>query len=207
MYRGDALPKDVNTAMGHHQDEAHHSAGGLIGRRGSSSASTASLPVVAREGVANVTPCSCSGTQPASQWFFFCAFTTSTSLKDTLGPAFEHREEAHCDSQPFCSNGKHMSFRVMYGGDVVPEDVNAAVATIKTKRTIRAGFAGPWAIKMGHTPSWVPSVVCSTMFSVFVMLVHDLRCTSRFGHSECVRCWFGWNAQSERVVPVRHRSK
>ena len=157
MYRGDALPKDVNTAMGHHQVEAHHPAGGLIGRRGSSSASTASLPVVAREGVAKVTPCSCSATQPPSQWSF-CAFTTSTILKDTLGPAFEHCEEAHCDSQPFCSNGKHMSFRVMYGGDVVPEDVNAALATIKTKRTIvlalRALWRGKWDTRLLGFRQW-----------------------------------------------------
>ena len=33
--------------------------------------------------------------------------------------------------------GKYMACCLMYRGDVVPKDVNAAVATIKTKRTIQ----------------------------------------------------------------------
>ena len=43
----------------------------------------------------------------------------------------------------YSRHGKNMSFRLMYGGDVVPKDVNAAVATIKTKRTIVLAL---WAI-------------------------------------------------------------
>merc|ERR1712159_565796 len=38
-----------------------------------------------------------------------------------------------CDSR----HGKYMTCCLMYRGDVVPKDVNAAVATIKTKRTIQ----------------------------------------------------------------------
>merc|ERR1712010_274083 len=34
-------------------------------------------------------------------------------------------------------HGKYMAVCLMYRGDVVPKDVNAAVATIKTKRTIQ----------------------------------------------------------------------
>jgi hypothetical protein len=34
-------------------------------------------------------------------------------------------------------HGKYMACCLMYRGDVVPKDVNAAVATIKTKRTIQ----------------------------------------------------------------------
>eukprot|EP00439_Symbiodinium_sp_Y106_P010678 s8042_g1.t1 len=34
-------------------------------------------------------------------------------------------------------HGKYMACCMMYRGDVVPKDVNAAVATIKTKRTIQ----------------------------------------------------------------------
>eukprot|EP01083_Nonionella_stella_P106011 305328_1 len=34
-------------------------------------------------------------------------------------------------------HGKYMATWLMYRGDVVPKDVNAAVATIKTKRTIQ----------------------------------------------------------------------
>ncbi len=50
-------------------------------------------------------------------------------------------------------HGKYMACCMMYRGDVVPKDVNAAVATIKTKRTIQfvdwcpTGFKRP--IKIG----------------------------------------------------------
>lgn len=40
---------------------------------------------------------------------------------------------AKCDPR----HGKYMACCLMYRGDVVPKDVNAAVATIKTKRTIQ----------------------------------------------------------------------
>jgi len=40
-------------------------------------------------------------------------------------------------------HGKYMACCLMYRGDVVPKDVNAAVATIKTKRTIQ--FVDWWA--------------------------------------------------------------
>ncbi len=39
---------------------------------------------------------------------------------------------ATCDPRP----GKCMACCLMYRGNVVPKDVNAAVATIKTKRTV-----------------------------------------------------------------------
>eukprot|EP00069_Balaena_mysticetus_P008172 bmy_19597T0 len=34
-------------------------------------------------------------------------------------------------------HGKYMAYCLLYHGDVVPKDVNAAIATIKTKRTIQ----------------------------------------------------------------------
>ena len=34
-------------------------------------------------------------------------------------------------------HGKYMACCMLYRGDVVPKDVNAAIATIKTKRTIQ----------------------------------------------------------------------
>ena len=33
--------------------------------------------------------------------------------------------------------GKYMACRMLFRGDVVPKDVNAAIATIKSKRTIQ----------------------------------------------------------------------
>lgn len=35
------------------------------------------------------------------------------------------------------SSGKYMSICLLYRGDVVPKDVNAAIAKIKTKKTIK----------------------------------------------------------------------
>ncbi|GAB4839083.1 hypothetical protein Ancab_028611 [Ancistrocladus abbreviatus] len=44
-----------------------------------------------------------------------------------------YRMMGKCDPR----HGKYMACYLMYHGDVVPKDVNAAVASIKTKRTIQ----------------------------------------------------------------------
>merc|ERR1711912_213252 len=46
-------------------------------------------------------------------------------------------------------HGKYMACCMMYRGDVVPKDVNAAVATIKTKRTIQFVDWSPTGFKCG----------------------------------------------------------
>ena len=46
-------------------------------------------------------------------------------------------------------HGKYMACCMMYRGDVVPKDVNAAVATIKTKRTIQFVDWCPTGFKCG----------------------------------------------------------
>merc|ERR1711869_139839 len=55
-------------------------------------------------------------------------------------------------------HGKYMACCMMYRGDVVPKDVNASVATIKTKRTIQFVDWSPTGFKCGinHQP---PTVV------------------------------------------------
>merc|ERR1712037_441849 len=55
--------------------------------------------------------------------------------------------------------GKYMAVCLMYRGDVVPKDVNAAVATIKTKRTIQFVDWCTWGFKCGinyQPPTVVP---------------------------------------------------
>ena len=56
-------------------------------------------------------------------------------------------------------HGKYMAACLMFRGDVVPKDVNAAVATIKTKRTIQfvdwCGTAPP-ASSAASTTSLLP---------------------------------------------------
>jgi len=62
---------------------------------------------------------------------------------------------AKCDPR----HGKYMAVCLMYRGDVVPKDVNAAVATIKTKRTIQFVDWSPTGFKVGinyQPPTAVP---------------------------------------------------
>ena len=56
-------------------------------------------------------------------------------------------------------HGKYMACVLMYRGDVVPKDVNAAIATVKSKRTIQFVDWCPTAFKVGinnQPPTVVP---------------------------------------------------
>lgn len=55
------------------------------------------------------------------------------------------------------TGGKYMACCMMYRGDVVPKDVNAAVATIKSKKTINFVNWCPTGFKVGinHSPATV----------------------------------------------------
>jgi len=56
-------------------------------------------------------------------------------------------------------HGKYMACCLMYRGDVIPKDVNAAVASIKTKRTIQFVDSCPTGFKCGvnyEAPACVP---------------------------------------------------
>ena len=62
---------------------------------------------------------------------------------------------AKCDPR----HGIYMACCLMYRGDVVPKDVNAAIATIKTKRTIQFVDWCPTGFKCGinyQPPTVVP---------------------------------------------------
>ena len=54
-------------------------------------------------------------------------------------------------------HGKYMAVCLLYRGDVVPKDVNAAIATIKTKRTIQFVDWCPTGFKVGHALSPYPT--------------------------------------------------
>ena len=57
-------------------------------------------------------------------------------------------------------HGKYMACCMLYRGDVVPKDVNAAIATIKTKRTIQFVDWCPTGFKVGinyQPPTVVPN--------------------------------------------------
>ncbi|XP_067931771.1 tubulin alpha-1 chain isoform X1 [Watersipora subatra] len=58
-------------------------------------------------------------------------------------------------------HGKYMACCMLYRGDVVPKDVNAAIATIKTKRTIQFVDWCPTGFKVGinyQAPTVVPGM-------------------------------------------------
>ncbi|EGW13125.1 hypothetical protein I79_017534 [Cricetulus griseus] len=60
-----------------------------------------------------------------------------------------------CDSH----HGKYMACCLLYCGDVVPKDANAAIATIKTKCSIQFVNRCPTGFKVGinyQTPTVVP---------------------------------------------------
>ena len=62
------------------------------------------------------------------------AYHEQLSVAEITNSAFEPASML-CKVDP--RHGKYMAVCLMYRGDVVPKDVNAAVATIKTKRTIQ----------------------------------------------------------------------
>ncbi len=69
-----------------------------------------------------------------------------------------------------------MACCMLYRGDVVPKDVNAAIATIKTKRTIQFVDWCPTGFKVGinYQP---PTVVPGGDLAVVLLNMHTARCT------------------------------
>lgn len=84
------------------------------------------------------------------------AFHETLSVAEMTNSVFETSNLfTKCDPR----HGKYMACCLMYRGDVVPKDVNAAVATIKTKRTIQFVDWCPTGFKCGinyQPPAQVP---------------------------------------------------
>merc|ERR1711862_805472 len=84
------------------------------------------------------------------------AYHEQLSVAEITNSCFEPASMmAKCDPR----HGKYMACCLMHGGDVVPKDVNAAVATIKTKRTIQFVDWSPTGFKCGinyQPPTVVP---------------------------------------------------
>ena len=87
-----------------------------------------------------------------SSFFVSFPFESSSSYSSSLPHS---HKTTQCDPR----HGKYMACCLMYRGDVVPKDVNAAVATIKTKRTIQFVDWCPTGFKCGinyQPPTVVP---------------------------------------------------
>merc|ERR1711993_157535 len=84
------------------------------------------------------------------------AYHEQLSVAEITNSSFEPASMyVKCDPR----HGKYMACCLMYRGDVVPKDVNAAVATIKTKRTIQFVDWCPTGFKCGinyQPPTVVP---------------------------------------------------
>jgi tubulin alpha len=84
------------------------------------------------------------------------AYHEQLSVAEVTNSAFEPASMmAKCDPR----HGKYMACCLMYRGDVVPKDVNAAVASIKTRRTIQFVDWCPTGFKCGinyQPPTVVP---------------------------------------------------
>merc|ERR1712037_514475 len=84
------------------------------------------------------------------------AYHEQLSVAEITSACFEPSSMmAKCDPR----HGKYMATCLMYRGDVVPKDVNAAVAQIKTKRTIQFVDWCPTGFKVGinyQPPSVIP---------------------------------------------------
>lgn len=71
-------------------------------------------------------------------------------------------------------NGKYMACCMMYRGDVVPKDVNDAIAKIKTKRKIQFVDWCPTGFKIGinyQKPTTVPGKNYVSLFRLFLSFV------------------------------------
>merc|ERR1711952_14416 len=87
---------------------------------------------------------------------FTQAFHEQLSVAEITNACFEPANQmVKCDPR----HGKYMACCMLYRGDVVPKDVNAAIATIKTKRTIQFVDWCPTGFKVGinyQPPTVVP---------------------------------------------------
>lgn len=84
------------------------------------------------------------------------AYHEQMSVQEITNACFEPSNQmVKCDPR----HGKYMACCMLYRGDVVPKDVNAAIATIKTKRSIEFVDWCPTGFKVGinyQPPTIVP---------------------------------------------------
>ncbi|XP_038077678.1 tubulin alpha chain-like [Patiria miniata] len=84
------------------------------------------------------------------------AYHEQITVADITSSCFEPANQmVKCDPR----HGKYMACCLLYRGDVVPKDVNAAIATIKTKRSIQFVDWCPTGFKVGinnQPPTVVP---------------------------------------------------
>ncbi|XP_046546879.1 tubulin alpha-8 chain-like isoform X2 [Haliotis rubra] len=97
------------------------------------------------------------------------AFHEQMSVSEITNACFEPcNQMVKCDPR----HGKYMACCMLYRGDVVPKDVNAAIATIKTKRTIQFVDWCPTGFKVGinyQPPTVVPGDLAQVQRAVCML--------------------------------------
>lgn len=98
------------------------------------------------------------------------AFHEQLSVADITNQCFDPANQmVKCDPR----SGKYMAVCLLYRGDVVPKDVNAAIANIKTKRNIQFVDWCPTGFKVGinyQPPTAVPGGDLATVPRALCML-------------------------------------
>ena len=127
------------------------------------------------------------------------AYHEQLSVAEVTNAVFEPASQL-CKVDP--RHGKYMACCLMYRGDVVPKDVNAAVATIKTKRTIQFVDWCPTGFKCGinyQPPTVVPGGDLAKVMRAVAMMSNTTaiaelysRIDHKFDLMYAKRCFVHW---------------
>lgn len=94
------------------------------------------------------------------------AYHEQLTVAEITNSCFEPANQlVKCDPR----HGKYMACCLLYRGDVVPKDVNAAIAAIKTKRTIQFVDWCPTGFKV-----IINFFLCQLMCYYFAILINSI---------------------------------
>ena len=131
------------------------------------------------------------------------AYHEQLSVAEITNSAFEPASMmTKCDPR----HGKYMACCMMYRGDVVPKDVNASVATIKTKRTIQFVDWCPTGFKCGinyQPPTVVPGGDLAKVMRAVCMISNSTAIAEVFSRLSQIRSY----VHKESLRPLVRRRR
>uniref|UniRef100_A0A8I3NAH7 Uncharacterized protein n=2 Tax=Canis lupus familiaris TaxID=9615 RepID=A0A8I3NAH7_CANLF len=127
------------------------------------------------------------------------AYHEQLSVAEITNACFEPANQmVKCDPR----HGKYMACCLLYRGDVVPKDVNAAIATIKTKRTIQFVDWCPTGFKVGinyQPPTVVPGGDLAKVQRAVCMLSNTTAIAEAWARLDH-KTWLPWRRIMRRLV-------
>ena len=109
------------------------------------------------------------------------------SVDEITKACFEPTSQmVRCDPR----QGKYMAVCLLYRGDVVPKDVNAAIASIKNNKTVQFVDWCPTGFKVSHHYSQAKTCFCN-VFEVITLVTQPwlLPITSKIHYvNRCKQC-------------------